>query len=609
MPENRIGIVIDTKTTGNEGMREHVQQLNQMNAGWGQFNDLRLEASRQFPDDLKKQNQYIREQIGLLSRLEQVGHQERMADMAYQRSRTSSSFEQERIDKVRYARKKEHIQDVTTGIQAEAYRKEWQQTEGIGGAVGSDMLTDLTGMGIRGIGPGGMARMGLGKFAGAVTGRMKGLGTAAKLGLGVGAGAVGFLGYKMIAGAIEGKEAYKRIAPDLMMIQAMTGRLAGDAAAFREEFETVALLTGTMLPEMSQLEQSYIRITGRGPSRAAAGDVINLAQSFGIEKALGMEFTARTAMMGYAPGDTTNTRLIDAIREGVRSGMGEGRLPEFLQGVMSLTDAVMRTSVTADPGRMANYAGRMGVMGIPFQGQRGIEQLSAFNQAITGGGMGFQAARRILDRELGAGQYSIGQVMALQEQGLQDPRLLREMFSMAGEIGGKNPWNQAMLLSKWTGGAVRMKALYNPDKEVNSWLELQRTLGGQMQLGGMTDAAFDRATKGLPISAETRALMKELATPEGIQQRIEAMQATTGFEANQREIATQIGKIEVAAFTFERANEVFLRGALAIAEAGLGSEEAQAILNLIGPPAPIDEATLRRRGESPHMRIIGGANR
>lgn len=598
MPDNRIGITIDAKTTGGDQMRAHIEALGQMNAGWSHFNEVRREAEQQYPDSLKKQNDYIREQIGLLARLESVGHQDRMADLSYQRRRLTNKFGQARLDKEMYELRKEHIKDVTTSVQGEAYRKEWAGEQG--GPTGADLLTDLTGLGIRGAGGRGMMQMGLGRFAGRVTGKMAGLGTLAKLGVGVGAGILGLGVFKLISGALEGAEAYKQIAPDLMNIAAMTGRLGDDAAAFREEFEAIAMLTGTTLKEMSQLEQSYIRITGGRARGTVMDDIINIAQSFGIEKGLGVEFTARMGMTGYRAGTASDEGLKAAIIEGIRSGIGEGRLPEFLQGVMSLTEAVMRTSVTADSGLMGRYAGRLGALGVPFQGQRGMQQLSSFNQAITSGGMGFQAARRILDRTEGAGNYSIGQVIALQEQGLQDPRLLEEFFAIAGELGGKNPWHQAMLLNQWTGGPGRgipISALYNPDEAVNSWLELKKIFGGRMRIGAMTNEEFEAATGGLNMTPEDRELMRELATPEGFAKRIEELRDTTGFEINMRAIATEIGKIELAAGMFERANELFLKGALAIAEAGLGSDAARKILEQYEtPPAPpLDNATEDRR--------------
>ena len=596
MSENRIGITIDAKTTGNENMQQHIQALNQMNAGWGHFNDLRMEAGRQFPDDLKKQNQFIREQIGLLSRLETMGNQERMADLQYQRQRQTSKFGKARLDKDIYALRTEHIKDTTTSIQGEAYRKEWAQAQGIGAPGEADILTELTGMGIRGVGPTGIAQMGLGKFASKVTGKMAAMSTMGKLAVGTGAGLAGFVAYKAISGIIQGKDAYKQIAPDLMMIQAMTGRLGTDAAAFREEFEAVAMLTGTTLKEMSGLEQSYIRLTGQRLRGTMMDEVVNTTTAFGIEKPAGVEFAARMGMTAYRPDPLPLGRLQEAIMEGVRSGIGEGRLPEFLQGVMRLTESVMRTSVTADSGLMGRYAGRLGGLGTPFQGQRGMEQLTGFNQAITSGGMGFQAARRILDRTEGAGNYSIGQGLALQEQGLQDPRLLEEFFSMAEELGGKNPWNQAMLLNKWTDKAVKMKELYNPDKEINSWLEMKEKLGGKMQLGSMTNEEFEAATGGLDMSEKDRELMRELATTEGFDKRIRELRETTGFEVQMRAVATEIGKIETAALAFEKANELFLRGALAIAELGLGSEAAQTILDQyqLPPKPPADNATEQR---------------
>jgi len=599
-------------------MREHIQSLQQLNAGWSQFNDLRRDAAEAYPDDLKRQNTYIQQQLNLLQKLENVGSRERIKKLQDERSLVREQYAGRRmgtaareevaaINRRIRSEEREHIEWRGHAAEATSHRMQWSMDQGIGEPSQADLLTDLAGMGIRGAGPSGMAQMGLGKLARGVTGRMATMSTLGKLGMGTGAGLLAFGGYKFVTGALEGKEAYKQIAPDLMQIQAMTGRLGGDARAFREEFEAIAIVTGTTLKEMSGLEQSYIRLTGGRLNSYVMDDVINIAQSFGINKGLGVEFVGRMGMTGYRPDPLPDWRLKEAITAGIGSGIGLGRLPEFLQGIMSLTDAVMRTSVTADPSLMGSYAGRMGVLGTPFQGQRGIQQLTGFNQAITQGGMGFQAARRILDRTEGAGNYSIGQVIALQEQGINDPRLLEELFAIAGELGGADPWNRAMLLNKWTG--VPMKALYNPasisgNEEIDSWLELQGAMGGRMRIGSMTKKDFAAKTAGIELSAESRRMMEEMATdPEAFSKRVKEMMGTTGFEVQMRAVATEIGKIETAAATFERANELFLKGALAIAGMGLGSAAGSEIMEglrelLKASPIIIDEAAQRRVDEA-----------
>ncbi len=610
MVDNRIGIEVAAKATGNEALREQIQSLSQLNAGWAQFNDLRRDAAEAYPDDLKKQNTHIQQQLSLLQKLENVGSRDRLKTLQDERSLLRERYSGRRMGtqareeiagiNARIRREeRDHIEWRGHAAEATGHRMQWAMDRGIGEPSQADLLTDLTGMGIRGAGPSGMARMGLGRLARGVTARMAGMGTLAKLGVGTGAGALAFGAYKFVTGALEGKEAYKQIAPDLMQIQAMTGRLASDATAFREEFEAVAIVTGTTLKEMSALEQSYIRITGGGAKRSVLDNVINIAQSFGIERGAGVEFAARMGMTGYAAGPASDQRLKEAIIAGVRSGIGMGRLPEFLQGIMGLTDAVMRTSVTDDPALMGRYAGRMGVMGVPFRGLRGIQQLTGFNQAITQGGMGFQAARRVLER--GGGNFSFADVEALREQGLQDPRLIEEYFALAGQFAPGDLQTQAWWLKKQTG--IPMRAFYNPDEGINSSLELQRATGGRMRIGDK-DFDFAAATADIEMSAETRRTMKEMATdPEFFSKRVKEMMGTTGFEVQMRAVATEIGKIETAADTFERANEIFLKGALAIAGVGIGSAAGSEIMDelrelLRRSPVIIYEAAQRRRDEA-----------
>lgn len=575
--EERIGITIDAKSTGGGQMREHIQTLDQMNAGWKQFNDLRREAAEQFPDDLRRQNAYIQQQLNMYKELETVGSRERIAKLRHERMATHDRRDRERIDRQIRQEGYRHIEEATTFAESRAARMQWALDQGIGEPSQRDMAAMLTEAGVRGGLP-GLAQAGLGTGLRALTAKMAGMGTLAKVGLGVGGGLAIAGGYTLAKGVFAGKDIYKEIAPELAQIMAMTGQITSETQAYREELLAVSAITATSVQELIQLEKTWNRILGRSEisatRRARFTDILDISQAYGIEKQQGIEFSARMAMTGYAPAPSMQY-LKTAIIEGLRSGIGEGRLPEFIREVQTFTQAVMQTAVTTDPALMARYAGMIGTLGEPFRGERGGQILGAMQRGITGGGMGFQAARRVLERS--GKPFTFADVAALQQQGMNDPRMMAEMFGMAGEFAGRDLTTQAWILEQWMPG-IPMRAWYNPDEGINSLLELRGKIG-PAGLAKMTPEELQAA--GVQID-------ERVAKYKG-----EAF----GFEVLQTEMATQVGKIETAALAFEKATGLMHDVAMAFAGAALETQRGQ-----LGPEfrVPPDEAVMVREA------VLGG---
>lgn len=583
MADKQIGIEINTRSTGGEQVREHIQQMEKMNAGWEQFNDLRREGAEKYPDDLKKQNTFIREQITLLNQLESAGARERINRLQGMKEEARTTHEKQQIQRQIRQEQAEHFESAATATEARAARMQWAGDMGIGDRD-ENIMGRMAAAGVTGGGM-GMAQAGVGVATRTLQQKMAGMSLGGKVALGVTGGlAIGAI----LAGAKALKEGFdelKQIAPDLLKMRAISGELAEDSEKYRKNFQAVALSTATTTSELKQHETTWLRILGGDVNlNANIRDIVNLSKPFGIDPGQGVEFAGRMARTGYEA-NTQGDFLRKAIESGMESGMGRARLPEFLREVEGFTRTVQATAFAInDPNLMTRYAANLGGLGQPFMGEGGGRILGGIHTAMAGGGMGFQAARRILDQQRGPGNYSIGEVTALQQQGMNDPRMLREYIGMYGEIAGTDNMenlsrreremrmsNQAMMLSKATG--ISQLGFYNPDEEINSILEKMRAEG----IEGFTKGPTGR------IDFE-----KELA----------AYKEDFGFKTAQAEIAAEVAKINAAAATFQSASELFYETVSRMAEFTLSGDINPALLRENFVP---DQATTMRKGQYPSL--------
>lgn len=571
MPDNRIGVTIDARTTGKESLREHVNQVQQLNAGWKQYNDIQKDAEKQFPENLKKQNTFIRQQLGMLKELETVGTRERISKLRAQKEAVTNKQDQQRVQQQINREQQMHVESDVTFAEAKAYAMQAALDQGIG-EPDADLMAQLTGAGIRG-GGFGIAQAGARTATAAITRRMAGMGLGGKMALGVGGGLGIGLAIKGVMALKEGWDLYKNLAPELLNIAAISGKLPDDAERYRDVFLSVAQATATANSELIQHEKTLMRITGSGVGGAQAGAggplarIIDISRAYGIDPGAGTRFAGQMAMTGYQAGMPNEDILRRTIAEGLASGIGAGRLPEFLEGVQNITNAVMRTAVTVDPGRMAAYGRAFGQLGVPFQGARGAQIIGGIQQGMQGG-MGFQAARRILEQTKGIGNFGIADVIEMQQQGLNDPRMFASYMELFGEMAGvdgktgaaliRARKNQAMMISKATG--IPMRALFNEDADINSILEMDPAKIAQMTKTEMDAVIKDR-------------------------DRIDEFKETFGFKAQQADVSADIAKINAAAFSFENGAGVFYEAVRAMADVTLGD------LGTIGPRAPEGRGT------------------
>ncbi len=526
MADKQIGIEINTRATGGEQVREHIQQMEKMNAGWEQFNDLRREGAEKFPDDLKKQNTFIREQITLLNQLESAGARERINRLQGMKEEARTTHEKQQIQREIRLQQTEHFESVATTTEARAARMQWAGDMGFGD-VDDNVMGRMAAAGATGGGM-GMTQAGVGIATKTLQQKMVGMGLAGKLALGVG----GALGIGAILGGAKflkgGLDEVKDLEEKLVSVKTIMGRITDDSESFRKNFQAVALSTATTTDDLLQYQTAWLRIVGDDPNvNIRTKGILDAAKPFGIPGGAATEFEGRMSLTGYQA-NLQGDFLRKAIESGMGSGMGRARLPEFLREVEGFTRTVQATAFAInDPDLMTRYAANLGGLGQPFMGEGGGRILSGIHTAMAGGGMGFQAARRILDQERGPGNYSIGEVTALQQQGMNDPRMLQEYIGMYGEIAGTNNMgdlsrreiemrmsNQAMMLSKVTG--INQLGFYNPDEEINSILEKYRAEGIEGFTKGPTgkinfEAELAGFKKDYGVKKTTAEIAKEIA--------------------------------------------------------------------------------------------------
>lgn len=559
-----VGIEIRTRTSGNQSLQESVRNLQGLRKEMSLFEDLRLEAVEKFPDSLAKQNRYIREQISLMreratiDRQAQTVRRQQMMEQGDYYTRRQVK-ERERLDQAEFQRYRLELRE------EETKRRAWAMEQGIGGGEGrpADMTTMLMQAGIRG-GPGAMAGAGLGAAGRAVTARMAGMRLAGKLALGAGVGTALFAGYKALQFVGQGWQLNKEIFP--AMAEMITGlrEIPQHGAEFRRQLELSAAAMGENLQTTMALTREWMRLGGVVEIDTQRMERVgHMARVFGMPAQEGIGFVGAMGRMGYRP-QITPMLLPRTIQAAVAAGMEGLRIEEFLQQIQAVTPGLLRTAVTLDPRQLIDITGQFANLGLPFQGERGAELMTRLHGAMTGGGMGWEAARRVVQER--TREQHVWDILVQQQRGILDPQNLREQWRIAQRIGGQDIRMQAFQLYHQLEGRLAPREIYNPDRDPNSLVEW--LLGGP---------------QGLPRVGRK-------LTDEEITKRIAEWEKTPERIAEKYTVIKDIAKIEVAAKAFEIATMTFSDAINRFVERGLlpGGE----------PPAELQEsyeATRRRR--------------
>ena len=570
-----IGVEIRARTSGNEEIRRSVRELQGLRQEMSQFESLRMEAAEKFPQSLEKQNRYIREQLSLLRQMENIGSRERLEKLRYQRTQAIGIEQQQTVERRIAMERVEHTRAQAEFTEAKAARQDWERQQGIGGwgERGVDMPTMLMQAGIRG-GPGAMAGAGLGAAGRAVAGRMAGMGVAGGLAAGAGVGLALYAGYKAIQFVGQGWQLNKQIFP--AMAEMLTGlrEIPQHGAEFRKQLELSAAAMGVNLQTTMALQREWMRMGGLVEADTQRMERVGrMARVFGMTAQQGIGFVGAMARMGYVP-QVRPMLEPRAIQAAVGAGMEGFRIGEFLQQLQAVTPALLRTAVTFDPQQLIDITGQFANLGLPFQGQRGAELMTRLHGAMTGGGMGWEAARRVVQRR--TGEQHVWDILVQQQRGILDPQNLREQWAIAQRIGGPDIRSQAFQLYEQLGRRLTTLEIYNPSEFQDSLVEMLMGTG-----------------KPLPG-------VGKILTDEEIKKRIAEWEKTPERIAEKFEVIKEIAKIETAAKAFETATVTFSDAINRFVERGLLPGEE--------PPVGLREpyeATVRRSGMA--ILIPGGA--
>ncbi len=580
----RIGTEIAVTTTGGGSIREQIRNIQELSATSAQFEALRSEAADKYPEQLEKQNRYIRQQINQLQRLYSVGHAERQAELRHENLKAHTRHDKKKIQEKSTAEQTDYASYRKEIADARAAQEDWSRENGMGGFGGGMPMDaeDEYGMmlmqGMAGGGTGGVLRSATRKMLG----KFSGMSTMGKIGVGTGVGAIAMGAYKGIQAVGEGWSDYKQMAPALREVYSLMQTIPMAGESFRKQIEGTGVATGTMAAEMLGIEKTWMRLSGSNQinqrQQDNIGSTLLTGLAFGVDRQKSVEFSGEMARTGNQITEMDSRPLRNAIQSGMRAGFVESRLPEYLEQITSVNQAVLSTAVTYDPATLLPLIEKISGMGLPFQGQRGAQVISGLNQAITQeDGVGFEAARRVAENKFGAGKYSLGQVKFLQQGGITDPALLTEYVKIAQEMGGDDPWDRALMLQQMTG--LNMRQVYNPyTKEQDSLLEM---FEGNGKKGG----------KGLNF------------TDKEMEERIAKMDKNWAFMQEKSTAAGQYTKIEIAAQLFEAGSGIFQQAVMDFA-AAVGANSQKTYPEMINhTPASQTKATIARKKKHAAIKV------
>ena len=236
-------------------------------------------------------------------------------------------------------------------------------------------------------------------------------------------------------------------------------------------------------------------------ARATGMDVGEAAGFMGQIRQAGYGFGG--AARGMQPGNGGPEQFQKVIALGMESGLENARIPEFLQGIGAITQAVgNRISGAVNVQGIAAFQAVLGRSGVPgFQGRRGMAVGAQLNQAIQKPGGG-EAGQSIMLQALGFGKPGGGTdyytALKQQQEGLNRPQniaaMFKEVYSQLGVAGagGKVGSNQEanIALSEMTGLGLQQiedlgqilnsgKSVEEQMKEINELTKGQKSVADQ----------------------------------------------------------------------------------------------------------------------------------
>ena len=176
------------------------------------------------------------------------------------------------------------------------------------------------------------------------------------------------------------------------------------------------------------------------------------------------------------------------------AGMGGLRRGEFIQQVLSTTQAAAGTAGVVNPQDMISFATQIAGLGEPFRGERGGAFAARIHAGLTRdgqSGIGFLATKRMLGEDA-----TMFQIKSQQLKGLSDPENLRARWEFLKGISGGDLDVAAMGLSHELGMPEQLRMIYNPESVSGN--KLQDSLAELLEAGEVvTVDSFKMTAAGL----------------------------------------------------------------------------------------------------------------
>nr|MBC8555173.1 hypothetical protein [Candidatus Brocadiales bacterium] len=479
---SEVRININAQTTGDQSIQNQIDNLRNISKASEEATEqqkLLNEATELYGDNLQKTNRYVMEGLRISRDRALQGARERVAETEAKVKRAPHDFSlQHQLDrrKAEYDKVRTEYADEMMAERERVFGGRGAPTDDTGGA-GVDMASMLTQAGIT-RGMGGMAQVGVGRFVRSGMGRMAGMSTMGKIGMGAAVGGAAYLGYKAIQWAGEGMDLNKRFFQDMLPFRAAMKDMGGDVDKMNSRMERMSLNIGESVFNTIALSKEWMKIGGGdvfGDKQAMAMDTtVKMAKMYGLDPNLAISYTGQMARYGGYTGtqDRMNNESLQRVLANAEiAGMSGMRRSEYVNQVLSVTQAIGRTAGTVNP-EIANYLGNFASMGEPFRGERGASLFARLNAGIVSGGqsgIGLLAAKNVVASRGEGGDIYDWEMQKL--EGLNDPEMLKEYWRIAKRMTGGDKRRAGLLLSRELGMPDQLKMLYNDDKEINSVFE------------------------------------------------------------------------------------------------------------------------------------------
>jgi len=494
----KVQIDIEAKTTGDANLQRRIDKLRETGRVTQEVSVFEMKLAEAYDrggDSLREQlrllKEHEQEQRRLLSSARKDWRLEKQELRAkatpYTRRRINEHILKQEKQLRHWERETEEFQGARREWEERKrpeIKMEWEKTKAEGAPAGGgvSMSTMMTQAGITS-GPVGVAQAGVSELTRAGMRRMAGMSTLGKVGMGLGIGVALGAVTKIIQWFVGGIEISRQFHRQMLPFRAAMQQMGKDAEPMNKSMKKLSENLAESLTATIGMSREWARLGGVTKFTEETGAQMEAAVRTGkvwggIDPQLTIAYTGQMARFGtyFNPQQGMTDRTIrDTIMAANAAGMGGLRRGEFIQQVLSTTQAAAGTAGVVNPQDMISFATQIAGLGEPFRGERGGAFAARIHAGLTRdgqSGIGFLATKRMLGEDA-----TMFQIKSQQLKGLSDPENLRARWEFLKGISGGDLDVAAMGLSHELGMPEQLRMIYNPesvsgDKLQDSLVEL-----------------------------------------------------------------------------------------------------------------------------------------